>query len=213
LKDKNSRRTTGSEYPSAVVASRGGAYRQPWGLGMDPEKFRACLMTEVGERAAELATVAPGQQGSRKDLDTSGHHVPKSAAEETPRRATSRGVPALSFSVNHPHDGSTPLEPATFGSVNLRSRVQGALQLPQAECGDVEPTRRWSAWLGRPGGLLDAVEATAIDSFAGSGRGSPPYGSVAWTICLPVPILILQARRSAALSPCRRSGDGSRVRT
>jgi hypothetical protein len=55
------------------------ACEQPWGLGMDPEKFRAHLEAEVGKRAAELATVAPGQQGERND--TSGHCVRKSEQE------------------------------------------------------------------------------------------------------------------------------------
>lgn len=36
------------------------AYKQPWGLGMDPTKFRAHLAAEMGKKAADLATVAPG---------------------------------------------------------------------------------------------------------------------------------------------------------
>src|SRR5689334_8475619 len=35
------------------------ACEQPWGLGMDPAKFRAYLEAEVGKKAADLATVAP----------------------------------------------------------------------------------------------------------------------------------------------------------
>jgi hypothetical protein len=53
--------------------------RQPWGLGMDPEKFRAYLDAELGKKAAELATVDPDRQGERNDLDgTSGTQCRKS---------------------------------------------------------------------------------------------------------------------------------------
>src|SRR5262249_11701035 len=61
------------------------ACRRPPGLsnscapGTDPTKFRAYLEAEMGKRAAELATVAPGQQGEH--TDTSGHGVLKSEQE------------------------------------------------------------------------------------------------------------------------------------
>jgi hypothetical protein len=38
---------------------------QPWGLGMDPAKFRAYLEAEVGKKAADLATVPPGETAGR----------------------------------------------------------------------------------------------------------------------------------------------------
>ncbi len=36
------------------------AYPQPYGLGMEPAKFRAYLEAEMGKKAADLATVSPG---------------------------------------------------------------------------------------------------------------------------------------------------------
>jgi len=46
---------------------------QPWGLGMEPDKFRAYLAAELGSKAADLATVSPGSQGERTDLDSTSH--------------------------------------------------------------------------------------------------------------------------------------------
>jgi hypothetical protein len=41
------------------------------------KKFHAYLAAEIGPKAADLATVAPGQQGERTDLETSGNDCPK----------------------------------------------------------------------------------------------------------------------------------------
>ena len=49
-------------------------YRQPWGLGMDPAKFRAYLVAEMGEKAADLATVSPD---GRQDNGANQHTGPK----------------------------------------------------------------------------------------------------------------------------------------
>ena len=50
------------------------AYRQPWGLGMDPAKFKAFLEAAQGKRATEMMTVAPAQQGERTDLEETSPH-------------------------------------------------------------------------------------------------------------------------------------------
>jgi hypothetical protein len=61
----------GEEYRAWTLLTDGGgrpfldfdsfcSCRQPWGLGMDPAKFRAYLAAEVGERGAALITVPPG---------------------------------------------------------------------------------------------------------------------------------------------------------
>ncbi|TXH55566.1 MAG: hypothetical protein E6Q97_08575 [Desulfurellales bacterium] len=50
------------------------AYRQPWGLGMDPVKFKAFIDAAVGPREADLITVSPGEDKGgrpRKGEETS----------------------------------------------------------------------------------------------------------------------------------------------
>jgi hypothetical protein len=67
--------------------------RQPWGLGMDPEKFRAYLDAELGKKAADLVTVDPGQQGERTDLNgTSAHREPKSGSASDPKVKRLRAI-------------------------------------------------------------------------------------------------------------------------
>ena len=53
---------------------------QPWGLEIDPAKFRAHLAAELGEKAADLITAAPSGQGKRTDIacETSSDHRTKS---------------------------------------------------------------------------------------------------------------------------------------
>lgn len=48
---------------------------QPWGLGMEPDKFRAYLAAELGEKAADLATVSPDGRATREH-DEEGKFVP-----------------------------------------------------------------------------------------------------------------------------------------
>lgn len=66
---------------------------QPWGLGMDPAKFRAYLAAELGEKAADLATVSPGSQGERTDLDeTSRNGCGKSAGASKRKTENLRAI-------------------------------------------------------------------------------------------------------------------------
>jgi len=61
----------GDAYPDFDAFCRD---RQPWGLGTDPAKFRAHLAAELGDRAADLITVAPGTDKGgrpRKEEETS----------------------------------------------------------------------------------------------------------------------------------------------
>lgn len=54
----------GKKFPDFDSFCRTG---QPWGLGVDPAKFRTHLAAEVGDKAADLETVSPGD-------DEGGHH-------------------------------------------------------------------------------------------------------------------------------------------
>jgi len=59
----------------------------PYGLGTDPTKFRAHMEAELGKKTADLATVAPGSQGERTDLnETSPHDEGKSIAHAKQER-------------------------------------------------------------------------------------------------------------------------------
>ncbi len=70
---------------------------QPWGLGMDPVKFRAYLAADVGQRALDLMTVATSQQGERTDLEeeTSAIRLQKSNHETTRRLRAILRAPEL----------------------------------------------------------------------------------------------------------------------
>lgn len=57
------------------------AYRQPWGLGMDPVKFDAFLRAARGDREVDLLTVAPDGRASN---GANQHTGPR---EESPHRA------------------------------------------------------------------------------------------------------------------------------
>ena len=50
------------------------AYRQPWGLGVDPVKFHNILKATVGEREHGMITVPPARQGERTDLEETSSH-------------------------------------------------------------------------------------------------------------------------------------------
>lgn len=69
------------------------AYRQPWGLGMDPVKFDAFLKAAVGPREAGMITVPPARQGERSDLEeTSRHHVGKSSDADQRKNERIRAI-------------------------------------------------------------------------------------------------------------------------
>lgn len=71
------------------------AYPQPWGLEMEPQKFRAYLETEMGKRAADLATVAPGDdKGGRpaKGEQNRDHGDPGSSPMSAPKEKRLRAI-------------------------------------------------------------------------------------------------------------------------
>jgi hypothetical protein len=84
---------------------------------MNPKTLHGYLAAVDGHKAADLATVAPGHQGERTDLETSGHRVPKSDAEvkkEKRLRAIQRAPEVVQDLYRHgliPQTGAVSLGP------------------------------------------------------------------------------------------------------
>lgn len=80
----------GNAYPDFDAFCRD---RQPWGLGTDPAKFRAHLAAELGERAADLATVSPGtDKGGRPRKETSASDAEVSEGQSKRKEGQLRAI-------------------------------------------------------------------------------------------------------------------------
>jgi hypothetical protein len=62
------------------------AYRQPYGLGIEPARFKTYLEAEIGKKALELETVDPSRQGERTDLKGTSRTKLRKSNSETIRR-------------------------------------------------------------------------------------------------------------------------------